>query len=196
MAEYFYQYPYGGISRPSNQFIVDNGATSAYTGVSCMFYGQNANIQSPLAVCSVVEENDKTVIITVGSGFSAVTAGSYSRMTGIETSYGQNIYYSNPTPGDRLYYRINGDYIKFNSVNEAIAKFIETFDINGYRNIKYNATGCILIGDSFMPIGSTAHAYVTPNLGGSISESGITVKRAGADVPFTYANGVITFTVT
>lgn len=195
MAEYFYQYPYGGISRPSNQFIIDNGAASAYNGVHCMFYGQNANIQSPLAVCAVTS-SDSTLIITVGSGFYGVTAGSYNRMHAIDISYGQNIYYYGAEPGDRNYYRINGDYIKFNSVNEAIAKFIEIFDIDGYRNIKYNATGCILIGDSFMPIGSTAHAYVTPNLGGSISESGITVKRAGADVPFTYTNGVITFTVT
>lgn len=195
MAEKFYQLLYAGIDRPSNSWIIQNGVSMGRAGYKGVFYGANSNVQSPIVVTARITGN-YTIGIGVGSGFIvASTDGSSSYQQSISSNYGNNIFYFNvsDSPGTFL---VAGDYIPFADVNEAIIAFIDSFNVEGYRNIKYNGTGCSLIGDSFLPVGSTAHAYVTPNLGGSISESGITVKRAGADVPFTYANGIITFTVT
>lgn len=191
MAEKFYQYPYGGVTRPSDSFIEEYGEIGVANS-KVMFYGENPSVQSPIAVCCKIGSN--YAALTVGSGFNLIERLNTTTQTAnINRSLGDNIYRDSSSI-QAVY--INKEYETFSSIQDAVSAFIETFNVEGYRNIKYNGTGCILIGDSFLPVGSTAHAYVTPNLGGSISESGITVKRAGADVPFTYANGVITFTVT
>lgn len=191
MAEKFYQYPYGGTTRPSDSFITQYGETG-FNNSKVMFYGSDSSVQSPIAVSCKI--GSSYAALTVGAGFNLVEKqGSNAGTTPLSISLGNNIYrdYNVSQP-----YFINKEYLAFASIQDAVSAFIDSFNVDGYCNIKYNGTGCILIGDSFLPVGSTAHAYVTPNLGGSISESGITVKRAGADVPFTYANGVITFTVT
>lgn len=189
MAEKFYQYPYAGTTEPSYNFIMENGVNNVDGSGKVIFYGSSNGVSSPIAVCCMI-----------GSGYQALTVGSVFRIKSsngnplsMGTAIANNIYRNN---GGTLTYFIAGEYEPFPNITSAVSAFIDTFNVEGYRNIKYNGTGCILIGDSFLPVGATAHAYITPNLGGSISESGITVKRAGADVPFTYANGIITFTVT
>lgn len=194
MAEKFIAFPYMGTTTPNRDFLINNGVSSV-SGYKVGFAGSNNNVSNPVAVCCKV--GNSGCVLCVGSGFFVCSAG-WNAGSG-NFLHSQNI--SNATNNVNYSYidneyLISGDYLSFNSLGDAISDFVSAFDIEGYRNIKYNGTGCILIGDSFLPVGSTAHAYVTPNLGGSISESGITVKRAGADVPFTYANGIITFTVT
>lgn len=192
MAEKFIQIPYAGTTTPSGSFVNNNGITSAQ-GHKLMFYGSAGDVPSPIAVgCSV---NGAPYTLVLGSGFSiyqTFSNNNVARTHGINTAVFNGVYEIH----DSWYTPRVTSLEPFASLNEAVNAFLSSFDIEGYRNIKYTGTGCILVGDSFLAVGATAHAYVTPNLGGSISSQNISVKRAGADVPFTYSAGIITFTVT
>ena len=187
----FLQLPYVGTNwndTAATNAGIRNKRDTGYVG----FYGSNANTPNPVcAGCLVGSDNYYT--ITVGSGFTAKYTGSSGSYNAMNSQYLNTDIYKNGSSVNGAYVPA-GTYEAFSSIAEACQAFIQQFEVEGYRNIRYTGNGCIVTGPTFVRQGSSVTAYVTPNIGGNVIASGISVTHNGSPVSFQYNAGILSFT--
>lgn len=186
----FVQYPYIGTAWDYTAAVnagVANSDQVGYVG----FFGSSANVSNP--VCAACDVGGKKYAITVGRGFKVGA-------TGTNTTYSMDTQYLN-TDIYHTYYEINstwlypyGTYESFASINEACQAFIQQFEVEGYRNIRYTGNGCTVTGPTFVRQGASVTVYVSPNIGANVTASGISVTHNGSPISFQYNAGILTFT--
>lgn len=102
--------------------------------------------------------------------------------------------------GSRQFPHTTNDYTvdypePFETVQAAYEQLSNSVAPEGFRNIRYNTTGAIVTGSSYLKVGDTATVIVSPNIGSTVTANNIEVIQAGNKIPFTYSNNKITFTV-
>ena len=188
----FLQLPYVGTNwndTAATNAGVRNKNNTAYVG----FYGSNANTPNPVCAACLVGTGSSYYTITVGSGFKTAYTNNSGSYNGMDVRYLTTDIYRNQSSVSGTYVPA-GTYEPFSSVAEAIQAFIQQFEVEGYRNIRYTGNGCIVTGPTFVRQGSSVTAYVTPNIGGNVIASGISVTHNGSPVSFQYNAGILTFT--
>lgn len=188
----FLQLPYVGTDwndTAATNAGVRNKGNTGYVG----FYGSNPNTPNPVCAACLVGTGASFYTITVGNGFTTRYTGSSGGYNSMGTQYlTTDIYRNQSTVGSS--YVPAGTYETFSSIAEACQAFIQQFEVEGYRNIRYTGNGCIVTGPTFVRQGSSVTAYVTPNIGGNVIASGISVTHNGSPVSFQYNAGILTFT--
>lgn len=81
-------------------------------------------------------------------------------------------------------------YEPYDSLNEAIADILS----ESYSTIQYISGASVVAGPKLVANGSEVTAYVTSPRGVTVTDSDISITKNGVTVPFTYSNGVLTFT--
>lgn len=187
-----YQIPYMGTSQPSGLTLHEFG-----------FRGKIADIgvfgSSNYAVCVGEIRNGNTVYVSYGVlGIAVSRFGD----AGSESTAGTNAY-STSTPAGTVYYQPNigpntlyaiTSTDPFDSVADIITAFYESSPPEGSFNISYSIQNGSVVGPTWTSPGAGVTAYVTIKPGFSLTQQDITVTRNGASIPFTYANGTLTFT--
>ena len=184
--------PYLGTSAPSNQDIQSNGIDGAIEGTKIACYNANGN-SSPLFVFRIVTGSTEiTYYISLSSNYNITYALGRHTAIANSTTVSQVIYYYGHSSG----YDISPDVVTETvaSLAEAISIVANTQPPTGSFNIKYSIQNGFISAPSWIAPGGNVIGYITMNAGFTLTQQDITVTRNGASIPFTYSNGVLSFT--
>lgn len=187
-----YQIPYMGTTQPSALTLHEFGFKAKGADVGC--FGA-----SNYAVCVGQIRNGNTVYISYGvmyiayARFGSDTSESDLRTNAYSvTSPAGTIYYNSNIISNWVYYVESPD--PFDSVADIITAFYESSPPEGSLNISYSIQNGSVVGPTWTSPGAGVTAYVTIKPGFSLTQQDITITRNGVSIPFTYANGTLTFT--
>ena len=176
-------------------YRVGVGLTSSFAGTASLAVSFRVNAQeSPLRMFVI---SDSTNSIQCYSAESQSRASSNSFV-----SFAENVLILSQSyqVGSRYFPHTTDnlatDYPEpFANVQEAFQQLSNSAAPEGFRNIRYNVTGAIVTGPSYLVVGDTATINVSPNIGSTVTANNIEVIQGSNKIPFTYSNNKIVFTV-
>ena len=189
MAEYVIV-PFFGTTRPAYDNVVQNGVPTRGGGhVGC--YNRNGS-QSPLF--GFYLGGTYSTYMSLSPGYKFVYSSDSNGETAVSSPVsvsGMTIYVWNYSPPNQVQAVANVDTI---TLQRAYEIMVTSTPPEGSMNIKYAIKNGSVIGSTWTPPGGSVTAYITMNPGFSLKSQDISVTRNGNAIPFSYSNGVLTFT--
>ena len=184
--------PYLGTSLPSQQDIQANGIDGNVEGRKIVCYRPSGN-ESPLFAFRVSKgDTENTYYISLSKNYNIAYEVSHHTMISRSTTVSQVTYYYDYGSG----YGISHDVVTETvaDLDEAISIVANTQPPTGSFNIKYSIQNGFISAPSWIAPGGNVIGYITMNAGFTLTQQDITVTRNGTSIPFTYSNGVLSFT--
>lgn len=179
----------------TNGYVIQNGALSQ-TGRYLMcgstsllpFYNFTAYSDSVINYYVVAFSSIESFVFRSTSTTSTATARRDTLYTTLDYYDVVGKYFATGISGYGL--AAIADYDPYSSLDEAIADILS----EDYCTIGYDSGVSAVAGPKLVLEGSTVTAYVTAPSGVTVTESDISISKNGTTLPFTYSNGVLTFT--